>query len=90
MGRRHCRRRGGRTGRRPAPQRAYRCWAGDAALDGATGRETPFAVGRPPGHQCKADDAMGFCSTTSLSPLRALDRDDVDRVAVFDWGCPPR
>ncbi|PSP38036.1 histone deacetylase [Halobacteriales archaeon QH_7_65_31] len=62
-------------------------WAGDAALDGADGRETPFAVGRPPGHHAEADDAMGFClfNNVAVAAAGALDRPDVDRVAVFDW-----
>ncbi|MDZ7745365.1 MAG: histone deacetylase [Halobacteriales archaeon] len=62
-------------------------WAGDVALDGATGRKTPFAVGRPPGHHAEADDAMGFClfNNVAVAAAGALDRDDVDRVAVFDW-----
>ena len=62
-------------------------WAGDAALDGDGGRETPFAIGRPPGHHAEADDAMGFClfNNVAVAAAGALDRDDVDRVAVFDW-----
>lgn len=62
-------------------------WAGDVALDGDGGRETPFAVGRPPGHHAEADDAMGFClfNNVAVAAAGALERDDVDRVAVFDW-----
>lgn len=62
-------------------------WAGDVALDGEGGRETPFAVGRPPGHHAEADDAMGFClfNNVAVAAAGALERDGVDRVAVFDW-----
>jgi acetoin utilization deacetylase AcuC-like enzyme len=62
-------------------------WAAEAALDGADGRETPFAVGRPPGHHAEFDDAMGFCffNNAAVAAGRALERESVDRVAVFDW-----
>jgi acetoin utilization deacetylase AcuC-like enzyme len=63
------------------------CWAGHEALDGADGRETPFALGRPPGHHAPADEAMGFCffNNVAVAAQDALGRDDVERVAVFDW-----
>jgi acetoin utilization deacetylase AcuC-like enzyme len=63
------------------------CWAAEAALDGADGRDTPFAIGRPPGHHAETDEAMGFCffNNAAVAAAEALDRDDVDRVAVFDW-----
>ncbi|MFC7235196.1 histone deacetylase family protein [Halosegnis marinus] len=62
-------------------------WAAEAALDGRDGRETPFAVGRPPGHHAEYDDAMGFCffNNVAVAAEAALARDDVDGVAVFDW-----
>ena len=61
--------------------------AATAALDGADGRETPFAIGRPPGHHAEYDDAMGFCffNNVAVAAAAALERDNVDRVAVFDW-----
>jgi len=62
-------------------------WAAEAALDGADGRETPFAIGRPPGHHAEYDDAMGFCffNNVAVASAAALERDGVDRVAVYDW-----
>ncbi|MFB6127209.1 MAG: histone deacetylase family protein [Halolamina sp.] len=62
-------------------------WAAEAALDGADGRETPFALGRPPGHHAVTDDAMGFCfvNNAAVAAETAAERDGVDRVAVFDW-----
>ncbi|TSD09427.1 histone deacetylase [Haloglomus irregulare] len=62
-------------------------WAANAALDGAQGGDTPFAIGRPPGHHAEPDEAMGFCflGNAGVAAADALARDDVDRVAVFDW-----
>lgn len=62
-------------------------WAGSTALDGADGRETPFAVGRPPGHHAENAKAMGFCffNNAAVAAESALQRVDCDRVAVFDW-----
>jgi len=65
------------------------CWAAEAALEGATGRKTPFSIGRPPGHHAIYDDAMGFCfvNNAAVAAQYALDHDDydVDRVAILDW-----
>ncbi|MCU4754440.1 histone deacetylase [Halobacteria archaeon AArc-curdl1] len=65
------------------------CWAADRALDGDDGRETPFSIGRPPGHHAIYDDAMGFCfvNNVAVAAQWALDADayDVDRVAIVDW-----
>ncbi len=64
------------------------CWAADAALEGADGRETPFSIGRPPGHHAVSDDAMGFCfaNNVAVAAQHAIDSDDdVERVAIFDW-----
>ncbi|WP_255151289.1 histone deacetylase family protein [Halorarius halobius] len=62
-------------------------WAADSALDGDQGRDTPFSIGRPPGHHAEYADAMGFCffNNAGVAAERALDRDGVDRVAVVDW-----
>ena len=63
------------------------CWAAEGALAGADGRDTPFSIGRPPGHHAETAAAMGFCffNNAGVATTAALDRDDVDRVAVFDW-----
>ncbi|WP_436910973.1 histone deacetylase family protein [Halosimplex marinum] len=62
-------------------------WAADEALDGADGRDTPFALGRPPGHHAVYDDAMGFCffNNVAVAAQHAIDSLGADRVAVLDW-----
>jgi acetoin utilization deacetylase AcuC-like enzyme len=59
------------------------------AADGADGRETPFSLGRPPGHHAVEDDAMGFCfiNNAAVAAQTVLDDDafDVERAAIFDW-----
>ncbi len=63
------------------------CWAADAALDGDSGRETPFSIGRPPGHHAVFDDAMGFCfaNNVAVAAQHAIDERGAERVAIVDW-----
>ena len=62
-------------------------WAAREAVAGADGRETPFALGRPPGHHAVEDDAMGFCfvNNAAVAAQALLDDGEADRVAIFDW-----
>ena len=64
-------------------------WAAREAAGGADGRETPFSIGRPPGHHAVADDAMGFCfvNNAAVAVQSVLDDPgvDVDRAVIFDW-----
>jgi acetoin utilization deacetylase AcuC-like enzyme len=62
-------------------------WAARRALAGDGGRETPFALSRPPGHHALGDDAMGFCffNNVAVAARSVLDSGDADRVAILDW-----
>lgn len=61
-------------------------WAALTALDGLTDRNTPFALGRPPGHHALSDEAMGFCfiNNVAVAAQAAIDA-GADRVAIIDW-----
>ena len=62
-------------------------WAAEEAVAGADGRDTPFAIGRPPGHHAVEDDAMGFCffNNAAVAAQHVVDEGDAERVAIFDW-----
>jgi len=62
-------------------------WAARTAIEGVRGRETPFSLGRPPGHHAVYDDAMGFCFVDNVAVAAECARREhgVDRVAVLDW-----
>ncbi|WP_435159663.1 histone deacetylase family protein [Haladaptatus sp. DFWS20] len=63
------------------------CWSARRALAGDDGRDTPFALGRPPGHHAVGDDAMGFCffNNAAVAAQSVIYRDEAKRVAIFDW-----
>jgi acetoin utilization deacetylase AcuC-like enzyme len=62
-------------------------WTARRALAGDDGRDTPFSLGRPPGHHAVVDNAMGFCffNNAAVAAQTALDDGAADRVAIFDW-----
>ncbi|KTG10901.1 acetoin utilization protein [Haloprofundus marisrubri] len=62
-------------------------WAARTALDGDDGRNTPFALGRPPGHHAVFDDAMGFCyfNNAAVAAQTVIEEGGAERVAIFDW-----
>jgi acetoin utilization deacetylase AcuC-like enzyme len=62
-------------------------WAAREAVAGAEGRETPFAVGRPPGHHAEPAEAMGFCflNNVAIATAAARTETEIQRVAIIDW-----
>jgi len=49
--------------------------------------EPSFVLARPPGHHAVSSRGMGFCifSNAAIAACYALERPDVDRVAILDW-----
>ncbi|MFB6152652.1 MAG: histone deacetylase family protein [Halodesulfurarchaeum sp.] len=62
-------------------------WTVDYALDAELGPDTPFSLGRPPGHHATPADAMGFCFLNNVAIAAHHARTDhgVDRIAILDW-----
>jgi len=62
-------------------------WAAERAVEGDDGRNTAFALGRPPGHHAVADDAMGFCffNNAAVAAQHVVDHHGVERAAILDW-----
>ena len=62
-------------------------WAGEEALKGSRGSETPFALSRPPGHHALSDNAMGFCffNNAAVAAQSLLNDGAADRIAILDW-----
>lgn len=57
----------------------------DAVLHGEV--DNAYALSRPPGHHCLADQAMGFCflANIAIAIEAAKARHGLARVAVVDW-----
>lgn len=49
--------------------------------------EPSFVLARPPGHHAVSDRGMGFCifSNAAIAAFYALQKPDVNRVAILDW-----
>lgn len=62
-------------------------WAAQEAAAGADGLETPFSLGRPPGHHAIEDDAMGFCfiNNAAVAARAVIEEGLADSVAIIDW-----
>lgn len=65
---------------------AVSAWLDGVAQVLTTGEPT-FVLSRPPGHHALPDTGMGFClfANAALAAYYALEREEVDRVAILDW-----
>jgi len=56
-------------------------------VDEVLAGNSALVLSRPPGHHAEADRAMGFClfSNAALAATYALKRNDINKVAIFDW-----
>jgi acetoin utilization deacetylase AcuC-like enzyme len=61
-------------------------WTVETAIDATIGHETPFSLGRPPGHHATRDDAMGFCffNNAAIGAQYARSEREVTSVAIVD------
>ena len=62
-------------------------WAAREAIEGASGHETPFSIGRPPGHHAIVDDAMGFCfiNNAAVAARTVIASGLAETAAIIDW-----
>jgi acetoin utilization deacetylase AcuC-like enzyme len=62
-------------------------WAAKDALEGPGGHETPFSIGRPPGHHAITDDAMGFCfiNNAAVAARAVITSGLAETAAIIDW-----
>ena len=57
-------------------------------IDNVVSNHSPaFVLSRPPGHHALRETGMGFClfSNAAIAAHYALERPDVNRVAILDW-----
>jgi len=57
----------------------------DDVMQGAV--KNAYALSRPPGHHCLADEAMGFCllANIAIAIEAAKVKHGIERIAVVDW-----